>query len=114
MELLENVLSQQIVERLGWTLLHFVWQGAIVAVALAIGLRLLRKSIATLRYLAGCGALVLIVLMPVVTFEFIDVPVSQPVIDTEPEPVIMPVVIEDVQVPEMPMTETTIVLKLTD
>ena len=48
-----------IVELLGWVLLHFVWQGAIIALALAVLLALTREAQARLRYLLSCAALVL-------------------------------------------------------
>ena len=41
---LENILSQEIVQKLGWTLLHFVWQAAAAALLLGILLAILRKS----------------------------------------------------------------------
>ena len=34
----------------GWTLVHFVWQGALIALVTAGALRLLRGSAATTRY----------------------------------------------------------------
>jgi HEAT repeat protein/beta-lactamase regulating signal transducer with metallopeptidase domain len=48
-----------IVERLGWVLLHFVWQGAVIALALAVLLALTRETQARLRYALSCAALVL-------------------------------------------------------
>ncbi len=46
-------------ERLGWTLLHFIWQGTLVA-ALVAGLqRSLPPRSARLRYVSACGALLL-------------------------------------------------------
>ena len=36
MTALENLLSPEIVQKLGWTLLHFVWQAAEVAILLAV------------------------------------------------------------------------------
>ena len=71
---LENLLSQATLERLGWTLVHFLWQAAVVAMLLAVFLRLLRKSSANLRYLAACSALLLMVVLPVATMQFIEVP----------------------------------------
>jgi prepilin-type processing-associated H-X9-DG protein len=71
---LENILSPQIVQKLGWTLLHFVWQAAVVALLLAILLRVLRKSSANLRYIAACSALAFMVLMPAITFNFVPGP----------------------------------------
>ncbi|MDQ5873512.1 MAG: M56 family metallopeptidase, partial [Acidobacteriota bacterium] len=52
---------------LGWALFHFLWQGALVAVVLAaIRLALARKSPAT-RYAVACGALALMLALPVAT-----------------------------------------------
>ena len=31
MAILENILSTEIIQRLGWGLVHFIWQGAAVA-----------------------------------------------------------------------------------
>jgi len=105
MEMLENVFAQQIVEKLGWTLLHFVWQGAIVALALAALLRILRKSSPNLRYLAACGALVMIVLLPVITMQMVPVSVSRRAVDIEPEPLITPTVSAAAETKEIPASE---------
>jgi len=43
MATLHNIISQEIIQRIGWTLVHFVWQGAAVAVAAAVVLRILRN-----------------------------------------------------------------------
>jgi len=48
-----------IVELLGWVLLHFVWQGAAIALALGVLLALTRESQARLRYMFSGIALVL-------------------------------------------------------
>ena len=37
----------------GWTLVHFAWQGALVGVAAAIALRLLRHAAPQSRYAVG-------------------------------------------------------------
>jgi len=77
MIVLENILSQEIVQRLGWTLLHFIWQAVVVSVLLAILLRALCKSSANLRYIISCLALVLIILLPAITIKLIPVSVPQ-------------------------------------
>ena len=69
MATLESILSQAIVQRIGWTLVHFLWQGAAVAVVLAVVLRILRNSSANLRYVISCTALLLMVVLPVITFQ---------------------------------------------
>jgi len=81
MGILENILTQQIVQKLGWTLLHSVWQAGLIALLLAVVLRFLCKSSANLRYVIACLGLAVIVLLPVVTFYV--VPASAPASDTE-------------------------------
>src|SRR5262245_60028354 len=53
---------------LGWTLLHFVWQGAAVAALLASLNVALRRATPQARYLAGCGSLLLMLALPALTF----------------------------------------------
>src|SRR5438045_2716986 len=60
--------SQANVQVLGWTLVHFLWQGILVAALLACADVLLRRSAATLRYAAACAALALMAGLPVATF----------------------------------------------
>jgi beta-lactamase regulating signal transducer with metallopeptidase domain len=76
METLQNIFQAEIIQRLGWTLVHFVWQAAAIGLILAIILKLLHKSSANLRYTTACMALVLIVLMPAVTIKMVDVSVE--------------------------------------
>jgi TonB family protein len=56
------------VSSLGWTLLHFCWQGAGVALALWCALGLLPARWTRARYGAACLALALMVALPVGTF----------------------------------------------
>jgi beta-lactamase regulating signal transducer with metallopeptidase domain/type II secretory pathway component GspD/PulD (secretin) len=60
--------TQNLVPCLGWTLVHFLWQGLAIVVWLMICLRMLRSGPAHQRYLAGCAALVAMVLAPAITF----------------------------------------------
>ncbi|ADO69008.1 M56 family metallopeptidase [Stigmatella aurantiaca] len=55
-----------ILESLGWALLHLLWQGALVAAVLALGLRLLGQR-ASARYGLACGALGAMLVLPVAT-----------------------------------------------
>jgi bla regulator protein BlaR1 len=55
-------------EALGWTLLHFLWEGAGIAVLLAGALALLRNARANVRYAASCGAMLLMLVSAVGTF----------------------------------------------
>jgi uncharacterized protein (TIGR03435 family) len=51
----------------GWTLVHFVWQGALLALATAATLRLLGSSTARLRYVVSCAALAAMLAAPIAT-----------------------------------------------
>lgn len=68
MSLLQDALRQPVVIRLGWTLVHFLWQGAVVALAVALVLWFMRRRSAEARYAIACGALALVAACPVVTF----------------------------------------------
>jgi beta-lactamase regulating signal transducer with metallopeptidase domain len=59
-------MKDTILESLGWALLHLVWQGALVAAALALALRLLGPR-ASARYALACGALGLMLVLPAAT-----------------------------------------------
>jgi ankyrin repeat protein/beta-lactamase regulating signal transducer with metallopeptidase domain len=63
-----NLFSEPWVERLGWVLIHFLWQGAGIALLLAVALRLLTRASSHLRYVAIGSALLLCAVMPVVTW----------------------------------------------
>ncbi len=56
-----------IVEGVGWVLLHFVWEGAVIALALAALLALTRDGQARLRYALSCGALTLMLVAALAT-----------------------------------------------
>ena len=51
----------------GWTLVHFIWQGALIAAVVAAALRALRDQDAAARYGACCVGLVAMILAPPVT-----------------------------------------------
>ena len=49
---------------LGWTLVHFLWQGALIGAATAVALFVMRKAKAEHRYTVACTALLLCLLWP--------------------------------------------------
>jgi beta-lactamase regulating signal transducer with metallopeptidase domain len=51
----------------GWTLVHFVWQGAVIAAGAAIGFRALRDATPQERYSVASAALALMLIVPSVT-----------------------------------------------
>jgi len=54
-------------QAVGWALLHLVWQGAAIAVVLALLLALLPARSANVRYAISCAALALVVVVGVLT-----------------------------------------------
>jgi beta-lactamase regulating signal transducer with metallopeptidase domain len=65
------LLDPQVVHRLGWALVHFVWQGAALAALAAVMLRCLRRRPAAVRYLAACAALAAMVVVPAATLSLV-------------------------------------------
>jgi beta-lactamase regulating signal transducer with metallopeptidase domain len=59
-------ISPELMRTLGWTLLHFIWQGAAVAALFAVATAACRSAVA--RYALAVGALVLMMVSPVITF----------------------------------------------
>ena len=64
----ENLANSQLVENLGWTLLHSIWEIAFVALWLFLMLRVSAKSSANSRYLVSLFALILALILPITTF----------------------------------------------
>ncbi len=67
-----TLLAQPSIQTLGWTLLHFVWQGALIAAVFALVRFILRGRSANSRYLAGCVTLLALLAAPVVTFSVLN------------------------------------------
>jgi beta-lactamase regulating signal transducer with metallopeptidase domain len=63
---LTNWLSPSTMHSLGWTLLHFLWQGTAVAALAAVSMTVCRRASA--RYVLAVSALVLMLAAPVFTF----------------------------------------------
>jgi beta-lactamase regulating signal transducer with metallopeptidase domain len=70
MNQLTLLFSQPWAERLGWTLLHFIWQGAAIALALAVARVWMTSPRA--RHTAACLALAVMTLAPALTFALLD------------------------------------------
>jgi hypothetical protein len=49
---------------IGWSLLHFVWQGLLIGWAASLALQLLRNARPQARYAVACGALLLCAALP--------------------------------------------------
>ena len=79
MNIVQTLSSQPWVQRLGWTLVHFLWQGLSIAVLYAA----VRRGIAGMaspntRYLLACGVLAAMMAAPLVTWEFLQPPDASP------------------------------------
>ena len=60
-----------VVERLGWTLVHSVWRLFVVAIVAALALRGMRRRSANARYIAGVIALGAMFALPCVTWSLV-------------------------------------------
>jgi uncharacterized protein (TIGR03435 family) len=60
----------------GWVLVHFVWQGAAIAIAAALVLHACRRRSASTRYAIACGALTAMLMSAAVTASLIDSPAA--------------------------------------
>src|SRR5579884_1353607 len=62
------LLRQPLVLQLGWALVHFLWEGAVVALLVAAALRAMRGKSPEARYAVACLGLLMMAMCPVVTF----------------------------------------------
>ncbi len=72
---IQSLLEQPASVALGWTLLHFLWQGTVAGLVWGACNFLLRDARASTRYGAGCLFLALMLVLPAVTFAIL---VAQP------------------------------------
>lgn len=68
----------ELVVRIGWTLIHFVWQGAIIGILYAILRFNLRRSRPQVRYLLGLITLFTMACIPAITFLWL-APAHEPI-----------------------------------
>jgi bla regulator protein BlaR1 len=67
MNIISTILSENLINALGWTIIHSLWQGAVIALAFAVVMFLLRRFSARTRYLVGVMALMLILAISTAT-----------------------------------------------
>jgi beta-lactamase regulating signal transducer with metallopeptidase domain len=68
--MLDLLFSPATLQRIAGSLLHFFWQGALIAMAAAVAIRLLARRSAESRYMASVLAMFLMLLAPIATFIF--------------------------------------------
>ena len=62
-----TLFSGPLAHAIGWGLVHLLWQGVLVAAILAAALALMQRQSANARYLAACGALILLLVLGAAT-----------------------------------------------
>jgi bla regulator protein blaR1 len=67
MNLLKDIIPQEYIQALGWTLLHSIWQAGLIALLLGLLLVVIQRS-ASIRYWAAASALPLVLLTALLTF----------------------------------------------
>jgi hypothetical protein len=106
------------VERLGWTLVSFLWQGTLIAALYAAARSCARSTSPNTRYLVACAALVLMIAAPLITWSLIGRPSNTPQqaytagqrpIDASPAPT-TPVFPGGTYVPQVPAPTLTFVV----
>jgi uncharacterized protein (TIGR03435 family) len=79
MNAIQMLSSEAWVERLGWTLVHFLWQGLAIALVYAAADRVMaRRCSPNGRYLLSCAALVAMMAAPLTTWELMRPPAASP------------------------------------
>ena len=68
MTALNTILNSPLVYQLGFTLLHSLWEGAAVIAVLLLGGLATRKSSSQVRYVVTCSAMLLLIVVPFLTF----------------------------------------------
>jgi ankyrin repeat protein/beta-lactamase regulating signal transducer with metallopeptidase domain len=68
MNVLVNLFSETWARRLGWVLIHFLWEGTVIALVLAILLRLLTNASSHTRYILAGIALLICAIAPAITW----------------------------------------------
>ena len=73
-----------LVDRIGWLLVHSIWQFALIALLLAVALRLLRRAPAGTRYAAALVGWAAMLIAPAVTWPLLPTPVEDSVAAIKP------------------------------
>jgi bla regulator protein BlaR1 len=68
MNFIHELLSERILQSLGWTFIHSLWHGAVIALILGFMLPGLRKQAANIRYALAVGSLAALLILSVTTF----------------------------------------------
>lgn len=69
METIQFLFSAELIEAFGWTLIHSIWQIALVAICLTMVLLLMRKNSAQAKYIIAFSSLIVVVIWSTNTFQ---------------------------------------------
>ena len=68
MKIISLPFSESMIQAFGWTLIHSLWQGTLLALLAALSFYMLRKAKPNARYVAGVSSIVVQVVLSVITF----------------------------------------------
>lgn len=68
MDFITQIFSDHIIYALGWTVVHSLWQGTLLAIIVALAMMALENRSARLRYEVACGGLFMMLLSGLATF----------------------------------------------
>ena len=68
MNYLNTIFTNDFIRALGWTIIHSLWQLAIVAIILGLVLLVLKRSSSATRYYIFAGAMLTVLLFAVIQF----------------------------------------------
>jgi beta-lactamase regulating signal transducer with metallopeptidase domain len=78
MNSIAELLDKPIFQALGWTLIHFVWQGALIGILYFSLSLMLRRRSANVRYTTACMAMLLMLVAPALTLVTIRATTDRP------------------------------------
>jgi len=68
MDVLLNFISEDLIYAFGWTVMHSIWQGFLIAIIMALAFQILRKKSAKIRYEVASFSLFMVLVSAVSTF----------------------------------------------
>lgn len=68
MESLIQIFSSEVMHALSWTIMHSIWQGLIIAIVLALFIKLTPRLRANTKYVISCIAMLLLFTLSAITF----------------------------------------------
>lgn len=66
-----NLIPSYVINAIGWTLIHTLWQGALITIAAAIALKMIPARLSHLRYGITCAAMAMLFILSISTFFYI-------------------------------------------